>query len=261
MKNIFVYVLIIFAAVSLVGCYDSKQASSDTSAPTSDIELVDAQEDTDDSKISSQSESDEVLNEEIESKSEEPTGHDTIVWIGDSLTQGSLGHDNDNLANAPYVKLANLSGRNIEGFGFYGNTAHDIFWLFRDETQKNQSIDPSKAYIFWVGANDWVNNGVVSTDAGPIIAEIDNFISHGVTDYIVIGTIARVELRDESAGAPAYKIIDEQLKNHYGSHYLDVIDVITLDGYGPDDIHLTQEAYDNVAKAVYNKLKSLNYIN
>lgn len=31
-----------------------------------------------------------------------------IVWLGDSLTQGSLGHKNDNLANAPYEKLKSL---------------------------------------------------------------------------------------------------------------------------------------------------------
>lgn len=183
----------------------------------------------------------------------------SIVWIGDSLTQGSLGHDNDNLDNAPFVKLAELSGCSVEGYGFYGHVAHDVIWLFRDEDHCNQPIDPDKVYILWIGLNDWATGDSFNVDTQSVMAEIDAFLDHDVDKYIVIGATARYELRENIDGVPAYKIINDDLIKHYGSNYLDVIDVITEDGFGPDNIHLNQDAYDRVAEAVYNKLCELGY--
>ncbi len=179
-----------------------------------------------------------------------------IVWLGDSLTQGSLGDDNDNLPNAPYEKLKKLTGVPVEGVGLYGYNTHDIFWVYTDSTQMNRTIDPKKTYIFWVGSNDWVKQEGVNTDTSGVIAETDRFLSleGAVDNYIVIGTTARYELGD------MYKTINKSLADKYGKHYLDVIDVIGKDGYGPDKIHLTQKAYDAVAQAVYEKLKELGYI-
>ncbi len=183
-------------------------------------------------------------------------GH-TIVWLGDSLTQGSLGHDNDNLPNAPYEKLKKLANVPVEGYGMYGFNTGDILWTYTEASWMNQERDPNKTYVFWVGSNDWVKDGVANTETADVIARVDDFLNRNgvvLNDYIVLGTTARYELGD------SYKVINAALAQHYGKHYLDVIDVIGPDGYGEDRIHLTQAAYDNVAKAVYNKLKALGYI-
>ncbi len=179
-----------------------------------------------------------------------------IVWIGDSLTQGSLGHDGDNLAGAPYEKLKTLVGVPVEGFGLYGYTAHDIFWAFTDPGHLNQTIDPTKTYILWVGSNDWASGGVANTDTAPVIAEIDRFLSleGKVANYIVIGATARYELTG------SYGTINKALSDHYKKHFLDVSNVIGPNGYAPDMIHLNQAGYDAVAFAVYDKLRALGYI-
>lgn len=193
----------------------------------------------------------------------------TIVWLGDSLTQGSLGDDNDNFANAPYIKLAALCDRRVEGYGFYGYNTHDIFWVYTDESQENQKKDPAKTYIFWVGSNDWVVNGVTNDNADPVIAEIDRFISSGgITKYLVLGTTARYELRSDyegfggtanaNMGKNMYESINDKLAQHYGNRYLDVNPAIPIEGgYGPDNIHLVQKSYDDVAELVNRKLTEL----
>ena len=178
-----------------------------------------------------------------------------IVWLGDSLTQGSLGDDNDNLANAPYEKLRKMVSVPVEGYGMYGYNTHDIFWVYTDESQLNQKIDPDKAYIFWVGSNDWAPADSVNSDTAPVIAEIDSFIARGgLKNYIVLGTTSRWRLGD------LYIPINNDLAAHYGSHYMDVIDIINKYGYSPDNTHLSQESYDAIAAAVYEKLKALGYI-
>ncbi|MBO4903867.1 MAG: SGNH/GDSL hydrolase family protein, partial [Lachnospiraceae bacterium] len=180
----------------------------------------------------------------------------TIVWLGDSLTQGSLGDDNDNLANAPYVKLQSLVPDKVEGYGLYGYNTHDIFWVYRDENHYHQSVDPNKIYIFWVGSNDWCPIDGENTNTAPVIAEIDSFLqSGGVKDYIVMGTTQRWRLGLERA-----QIINAALASHYGSHYMDVIDIIARNGFSEDNTHLSQASYDAIAEAVYDKLKELGYI-
>ena len=192
------------------------------------------------------------------------TSADTIVWLGDSLTQGSLGHDKDNIGNAPYVKLAKLSGRVIEGYGYYGYKTHDIFWVYVDEEHENQKKDSNKTYVFWVGSNDWVVDGKTNDNADSVIGEIDSFVSGGnITKYIVLGTTARYELRKdykENNGTDLYQSINDKLKEHYGDKYLDVNTVISIeDGYGPDNIHLTQESYDAVAELVNKKIDDMGW--
>ncbi len=180
----------------------------------------------------------------------------TIVWLGDSLTQGSLGDDNDNLAHAPYVKLQSLVKNKVEGYGMYGYKTHDIFWVYRDEGHLNQRVDPNKIYIFWVGSCDWCPDDGENTNTAPVIAEIDNFLAAGpVKDYIVIGTTQRWRLGVERA-----RIINANLQAKYGSHYMDVVDIIAANGFSPDNTHLSQASYDAIASAVYNKLKALGYI-
>ena len=184
-----------------------------------------------------------------------------IVWLGDSLTQGSLGDDGDNYIGAPPLKLMEDYDLTVEGYGFYGNTTHDVLWRYEDPSQENQTIDPDKVYIFWLGSNDWVIGGEPNCDTGKVTAELDDFINKGNIDkYIIMGTTARYELKEEMNGQPMYDIINDGLKSHYGDNYMDVAGIIGDDGYGPDNIHLKQDGYDRVAEAVYEKLKDLGYI-
>ena len=230
------------------------ESSSDGATTASDTESVQS------------GEAEEVPNEAAEAVSGEATDINAaednstkkpsaIVWLGDSLTQGSLGDDNDNLANAPYEKLRKMVNVPVEGYGMYGYNTHDIFWVYTDESQLNQKIDPDKAYIFWVGSNDWAPADSVNSDTAPVIAEIDSFIARGgLKNYIVLGTTSRWRLGD------LYIPINNDLAAHYGSHYMDVIDIINKYGYSPDNTHLSQESYDAIAAAVYEKLKALGYI-
>lgn len=202
---------------------------------------------------------------DVDANSQEvPAGGSTIVWLGDSLTQGSLGHENDNLPNAPYVKLAAFSGRVVEGYGYYGYNTHDIFWVYVDENHENQKKDPNKTYVFWVGSNDWVVDGKSNDNAEAVIAEIDSFVSGGnITKYIVLSTTARYELRADypsNGGKDMHQLINDKLQEHYGEKYLDVNSVIGIDdGYGPDNIHLTQKSYDDVAKLVDEKIRQMGW--
>ena len=263
--------LILISALFVAGCSSSEPETKPATAP--EIEVVQDVDITPDDIVSTESESSNINDETDEAtddysndagietieEGKQETGSDPnaapIVWLGDSLTQGSLGSNNDNLANAPYEKLKKMVSVPVEGVGLYGYKTNDIFWVYRDSSQMGNDIDPSKTYIFWVGSNDWVSDGVPNTDTAPVIEKIDTFLTAEgeVKNYIVIGTTARYELGD------SYKIINKALSDHYGTHYLDVTDVIGSE-YGPDKIHLTQKAYDAVAKAVYDKLKALGYI-
>ncbi|MCR5831061.1 MAG: SGNH/GDSL hydrolase family protein [Lachnospiraceae bacterium] len=197
---------------------------------------------------------DEIEKPEVPDTSDPKTK--AIVWLGDSLTQGSLGDNNDNLPGAPYETLKKFVNVPVEGYGLYGTNTHDIFWAYRDEDHFNQKVDPDKTYIFWVGSCDWCPDEGANANTAPVIAEIDNFIAQngGVKNYIVIGTTSRHRLGD------LYIPINKDLAAHYGQHYMDCIDIINQYGYSPDRTHLSQATYDAVAKAVYEKLKTLGYI-
>ncbi len=218
----------------------------------------DAEADSSSDNTGTDTESDAADSEKTEDADNGSAGKTgrTIVWLGDSLTQGSLGDDNDNLAHAPYVKLQSLVANKVEGYGLYGYKTHDIFWVYRDEGHYDQRVDPNKIYIFWVGSNDWCPDDSENTNTAPVIAEIDNFLSAGpVKDYIVIGTTQRWRLGIERA-----RIINADLQAKYGSHYIDVVDIIEANGFAPDNTHLSQASYDAIAVAVHNKLKALGYI-
>ncbi len=214
-----------------------------------------AKEETDDGSDEASGEKAEDASDEKEEDATSNPNAQPIVWLGDSLTQGSLGDENDNLPNAPYEKLKKKVSVPVEGYGFYGYKTHDIFWVYTDETQLNQEIDPHKTYIFWVGSCDWCPDEGPNTNTAPVIDEIDRFLARGsVKNYIVIGTTSRWRLGDN------YIAINKDLSAHYGKHYMDVIDIINKYGYSPDNTHLSQATYDAVANAVYEKLKALGYI-
>ena len=183
-----------------------------------------------------------------------------IEWLGDSLTQGGLRSKNDNLANAPYVKLQKKLTANNEivpvyGLGLWGKNTSEIFSEYRSK----RTIDPNKVYVFWVGSNDWVLYDRIITDISDVADKTDSFLSKngGVDKYIVIGTTSRYELDRKNE---AWRTINAALKDHYGEHYLDIMDIIQTYGIGPDRTHLTQASYDKIAEAVYNKIKELNYL-
>ncbi len=188
-----------------------------------------------------------------------------IIWLGDSLTQGSLGDRDDNLDYAPYIKLGELVkpyGNTVEGYGYYGYNTHDILWTY-GETLNGQPKDKDAIYIFWCGSNDWVVDDIPNTETAGVMAEIDNFLANNgapIEKYVVIGTTARLQLRE----GELYNIINAALASHYGNHYIEVNDMIDTDtmdgGYVIDAVHLKQESYDKVAARVFEKLKSLGYI-
>ena len=260
----------IVTAVFLAGCSQAAVTAPVESAETSKPVEVLEQENTDKTQTVAQDQTDATDKEQVDTQSEEAvetvdtaapdtgvTSPKAIVWIGDSLTQGSLGDENDNLANAPYEKLKAMVNVPVQGFGFWGYTTHDALWAYTDDSQCNQEADPNKIYIFWLGSNDWVVDGVPNANTAPVMAEIDKFMNgyNGrIRDYIVIGTTSRWRLGD------LYVPINRDLASHYGVHYIDVIDIINQYGYSEDNTHLSQASYDAIAVAVYNKLKALGYI-
>ncbi len=179
-----------------------------------------------------------------------------IVWLGDSLTQGSLGHENDNIQNAPYERLKAKVSVPVEGYGCYAYETGAILWMYGADQWFKQERDPNKTYIFWVGCNDWANRGATDEITNEVMADVDNFLTKDgivIPNYIFIGTTNRHEYRDQT------KTINQKLKAHYKEHYLDVADVIGNE-YVADQVHLTQKGYDAVADAVYKKLLQLGYI-
>lgn len=202
---------------------------------------------------------DEVTGEvkgEKKEKEEAKSDAQPIVWLGDSLTQGSLGEEDDNLANAPYVRLAKKVSVPVEGYGMFGFNTNDIFRHYTSPKEMGKTVDPNTTYILWVGSNDWVAFGEPNADTGHVMQRIDQFLAEGggIKQYIVMGTTSRYKLGD------LYIPINRDLAAHYGVHYMDVIDIINQYGYSPDNTHLSQASYDAIADAVYAKLKALGYI-
>ncbi len=203
--------------------------------------------------------------EEPEAPAEEPEAGEPepviVVWLGDSLTQGSLGDLDDNLANAPYERLKKLcADRNVtvEGHGYYGYFTRDIFSTYIGSCKDGKAKDPSKVFVIWVGSNDYSDPG---EDRAEMIArvdrEIDNFVGNEINKYIVVSHPPRVETVQDDY----YKVVNEDLKNHYGDRFLDITSCAPFpEGLVGDGIHLNQQAYDKVADAVYNKLAAMGYI-
>ncbi|MBR5407353.1 MAG: hypothetical protein IK111_06875 [Lachnospiraceae bacterium] len=179
-------------------------------------------------------------------KANSPSEPLRVVWLGDSLTQGSLGDDNGNVDNpqAPWRVLKEISGYDVEGFGYYGFYTHDILWKWGNDGGEK---DPDTVYVFWVGSCDFrESQGAVTT----VIKEIDTFLRNGHLDkYIVMGTTPREEL-----GVSGARNVNQKLEDKYGDKYLDILPYVV---FGPDNLHLTESSYRAIAEVVYNKLKEL----
>ncbi|MBR6158915.1 MAG: hypothetical protein IKQ40_01340, partial [Lachnospiraceae bacterium] len=168
MKRLPLIPVIITIAAILAGC-----SSSDTTGASAEpisTEAVNAED------ISAEPVSAGAETAEAETAGNEPVKGQPIVWLGDSLTQGSLGDDNDNLPGAPYEKLKTLVDVPVEGHGYYGWNTHDVLWVYTDKSQLGQMADPHKTYIFWLGSNDWVVDDEPNAETAPVINEIDRFL-------------------------------------------------------------------------------------
>lgn len=197
-------------------------------------------------------------NEDVQTDAENPSdnsGHAgnnapyDVIWIGDSLTQGSLGDDNHNKNNpqAPWRVLGEISGKNVTGAGFYGYKTHDIFWAYGEY---DGIKDPNITYVYWVGSNDFHDS---PDNIKYVIEETDRFNSNaGITKYIMLGTTNRGDMDPN-----AYISINKGLEDYYGDRYLDIMPYVE---FGPDGVHLTETSYRKIAGAVYDKLRSMGYL-
>ena len=179
---------------------------------------------------------------------EEPKDADfpPVIWIGDSLTQGSLGDNNFNENNpqAPWRVLADISGWDVSGVGLYGFKTDDIFWTY---SEYDGIKDPSYIYVFWVGSNDFYES---PDNIHKVIEETDTFMNNaGINKYLILGTTNRGDMDPD-----AYIGINKVFEETYSPNYLDIMPYVE---YGPDNIHLTEGSYRDIAEAVYKKLKEL----
>ena len=186
-----------------------------------------------------------------------------IHWLGDSLTQGSLGEDGDNIAGAPYKRLekdlqsGGFTEVGVEGLGLYGKKTGYILEKYKN----NHTVSPDIVYVFWVGSNDWVDWGadpVVNTDTSGVIKKIDRFLLSEAGfcgKYIVIGTTDRKTLGRDNAIT-----INKALKSHYKNHYVDILAIIDKCGYSSDKTHLSQRSYNAIADMIYEKIREMKYV-
>ena len=183
-----------------------------------------------------------------------------IVWLGDSLTQESLGDMDDNLEHAPYARLQKLCaerGDVVEGFGYYAYVTSDIFWRYDEFYENGDPKDPQKVYVLWVGSNDFALSPDPLSAVSEVTAQIDKFVGGGIDKYIVLSHLPRAETAPDGL----YIRINEALRAKYGERFLDITSCAPFpEGYQSDSVHLTQSSYDNVADAVYDKLIRMGYI-
>ena len=183
-----------------------------------------------------------------------------IIWIGDSLTQGSLGDMDDNLEHAPYVRLQKLCadrGDVVEGFGYYAYVTSDIFWKYDEFYPNGDPEDPENVYVLWVGSNDFALSPDPLSAVPGVTAQIDKFVGGGIDKYIVLSHLPRAE----TVNGGIYSDINAALKEKYGERFLDITSCAPYpDGFQSDQVHLTQKSYNRVADAVYDKLIRMGYI-
>ena len=200
------------------------------------------------------------LSEEDHTEEEQPVQGCGIVWLGDSLTQGSLGDMDDNLSNAPYERLAKLCedrGNVVEGFGYYAYVTSDIFWRYCEYYENGEPKDPEKVYVLWVGSNDFALASDPLSAVAEVEAQIDSFVGDRLKKYIVLSHLPRTE----TIPGDTYKHINTALKEKYKSRFLDITSCAPFpEGFQGDGVHLTQQSYDKVAEAVYYKLMEMGYI-
>lgn len=213
--------------------------NADAQAPVDSVSSEAPQEDIKEVTPDVTTETSEEVTQEANSITELPP----IIWLGDSLTQGSLWDDNGNVNNpqAPWRVIADKYDVDITGYGYYGYNTHDILWKYGEDGGQKIS---DNIYVFWVGSNDFVQSADTITD---VIGEIDRFVEAGsITKYVVIGTTDREALGRDKAVA-----INKVFEDTYGSKYLDILEYVE---YGPDKTHLTADSYAQIADAVYNKI-------
>ena len=242
MKNRMVLGIItvmLVASTILTGCRDNTKAESQA------VEEEIVQEETGVAKEAEELPTvDEVPEAEIEEVSEVVSKTlPQIVWLGDSLTQGSLGDNNENVNNpqAPWRVLGEKYKLDVVGYGYYAYVAHDIFWRYGED---GGIKDPGKIYVFWVGANDFTES---AANLATVIDEIDRFVTAGGIDkFMVLGTTNREIISPEDL-----KLINNGFENHYPNQYLDIVEYVE---FGPDGTHLTPASYERIADAVYDEL-------
>ncbi len=236
------------AVISDLTDFPDKDKAEDEETDEADVTENDSDMITDDPSGDTSAVQDETADEtpeEADALGETYTGPLKVVWLGDSLTQGSLGDDNNNENNpqAPWRVLMDLSGYDVEGFGYFGLYAHDILWKWGDEGGVK---DKDTVYIFWVGSCDFRDS---ADNVSKVIDEIDTFLRNGYLDrYLVLGTTDRPELGREGAIK-----VNDAFRERYKDKYLDILEYVE---YGPDNLHLTEASYHDIAEAVYDKLKS-----
>lgn len=253
-KNTKYLISLIAISVILSACSaDSGHDTSNVRDKQDEAEYVSKESDT--SEASDDSDASETPDENTASESKEPSEDaktddlPDVIWLGDSLTQGSLGEDNNNENNpqAPWRVLAEISGLNVIGYGYYGCITHDILWKFGEE---GGIKDPDVIYVYWVGSNDFHES---PEQIKYVIEETDRFNNQaGIDKYLFLGTTTRGDMDPNACIG-----INNNLEEYYGEHYLDIMPYVE---YGPDGVHLTEDSYRKVAEAVYDKLIDLNYL-
>lgn len=248
-KRLFFYIaLAILTTLSLGACMQEPEEpeQSVTESPAKVIQAEDTE--AADTAVTSALDDRPQEQEPEEADNDKEQNKPDIIWIGDSLTQGSLGDDNRNENNpqAPWRVLGELSGLNVAGAGYYGYNTNEIFWVYGEH---GGIKDPDITYIYWVGSNDFFKS---PDSIDQVIEEIDKFNTNGgITRYLVLGTTDRHDMEPK-----AHIGINRVFEETYGDRYLDVIPYLE---YGPDGVHLTEGSYAAVAGAVYEKLKQLNW--
>lgn len=218
---------------------DTAKESDEDTNPVNDAEEPDIDSPADTEETSADTAEENSQNEELPD----------VIWLGDSLTQGSLGDNNFNENNpqAPWRVLGEISGKKVSGMGLFGYKTHDIYWAYGEY---GGIKNPDIIYVHWVGSNDFQ----ASADSiEQVMEETDRFNKNtGITKYIVLGTPNRKDMDPNT-----HTMVNERLAEHYGERYLDVMPYVD---FVPDGVHLTVDSYRKVAEAVYEKLKSLGYI-
>ena len=97
------------ATVMMLVCIPALMFSGCGSVSTAEAGAQPKAEEAAQTEVTDETAQTEVVEEALQpEEAGETASTKAIVWLGDSLTQGSLGHKNDNLANAPYEKLKSL---------------------------------------------------------------------------------------------------------------------------------------------------------
>ncbi|RZL50542.1 MAG: hypothetical protein EOP00_03945 [Pedobacter sp.] len=148
-----------------------------------------------------------------------------IVCWGDSLTNGS-GSSNDH--DYPNV-LSKLTNTTCFNMGVGGETSGQIkLRMLADLTKRDQGF-----IIIWVGRNNYYNKLEVLNDIREMVSSLKH--SRYCVLSVINGDYGAYE-RLNGEGYQSIISINKDLKNEYGSHYLDVRKFL-VNSYRKDDIN------------------------